>query len=80
MGHQPSAAFEIVRLPVRMLEALFSVPARLIQLKFDVSSKAKSLAEVQAAQIKADAELLKLKACIDTAVDAEAALSSCFKD
>lgn len=67
---RPSEALEVVRLPVKVAMAIISVPAQLISLRFDLSSKAKSLAEAQAAEMGAQRSLVKLRNCLADA-DAE---------
>jgi hypothetical protein len=64
---RPSEVLEIVRLPMKVAMAIISVPAQLISLKVDYSSKAKSLAEAQAAEVGAQRSLIKLRNCLATA-------------
>jgi hypothetical protein len=61
---RPSEVLEVVRLPVKIATALVSVPAQLLSVKVDYSSKAKSLAEAQQAQIETQLKLQKLKLCL----------------
>ncbi len=85
---RPSEALEAVRLPVRMIKAFISIPADILQLKIDLSTKDKSLAEMQAAQIKANEALIKLQTCIsqveklnnDALPDNDEDPMTCFKD
>ncbi|MBL4602982.1 MAG: hypothetical protein JKY84_09555 [Emcibacteraceae bacterium] len=72
---RPSEMAAFFRIPVAMLKAIVSVPAELIQLKFDSS---KSLAEGQAAQIRAQTELQAVQACIEDAKENETSLSVCI--
>jgi len=61
---RPSEVLEIVRLPVKVATAIISVPAQLVSLRVDYSSKAKSLADSQASEIAAQKSLAKLRACL----------------
>ncbi|QJU57000.1 hypothetical protein HL653_03645 [Sphingomonas sp. AP4-R1] len=76
---RPSEVLEVVRLPVKILKAVVSVPAELIKLRIDLSDQQKGLAASQEAQIGAQAKLAKIQACVDaTGGDKEKALA-CFK-
>jgi len=61
---RPSEALEVVRLPVRILTAIISVPAQIFSLRVDLSDKTKALAASQQAQISAQEKLTALKACL----------------
>ena len=77
---RPSEALEVVRLPVRILSAIVSVPAQILSLRVDVSDKEKALAATQQAQIEAQAKLAKLKACVTTAEQAGTSAEICFAE
>ncbi len=68
---RPSEVLEIVRLPVKIATAIISVPAQLLSLRVDYSSKAQSLAEQQAAEIAASKSLSTLQKCLSDAQAAE---------
>jgi hypothetical protein len=76
---RPSEVLEIVRLPVKVLMALISVPAQILSLKVDVSSKEKSLADAQKAEMEAAERLRALKACVEaSAKQSDASALTCF--
>lgn len=75
---RPSEVLEIVRLPVRILTALISVPATMLQLRVNHDSQAKSLAETQAAEMAASVKLRILQVCLDAAGEDVAAARSCL--
>lgn len=75
---RPSEVLEVVRLPVKIATALISVPAQLLSVKVDYSSKAKSLAEAQQAQIETQLKLQKLKLCLAQAQADGAAPDKCL--
>ena len=64
---RPSEALEIVRLPVKILRSIVSIPADLIKMRIDLSSSEATLAEKQVAQIEAQAALQLVQECITTA-------------
>ena len=66
-AERPSEALELFRLPVRMATALISVPAQLLSLKVDYSSKAKALQEAQQAEIQSAERSRLVQACVVTA-------------
>lgn len=65
---RPSEALEAVRLPVKVAKQILSVPTELLQLKVDLSSKEKAIAEVQAAQIATETKLRLLQECLATEI------------
>jgi len=75
---KPSVAFEVARLPLRIVSSFFEAVSQLVQLKFDISSKEKTIAEAQAAQIKAETEIFLLKSCLDNAGTSFSAQQGCF--
>lgn len=64
---RPSEALEVVRLPVRVLTSIISVPAQILSLRVNVSDKDKALAVSQQGQIAARLKLEALKSCIEKA-------------
>ena len=56
---RPSESLEIVRTIPQMLKAIVDIPAQLIQLKIDYSSKDKALIDAQKELLNAQLELLK---------------------
>lgn len=64
---RPSEALEVVRLPVRVLTSIISVPAQILSLRVNVSDKDKALAVSQQGQIAARLKLEGLKSCIEKA-------------
>jgi hypothetical protein len=79
-AERPSEALEIVRLPVKVLTAVVSVPAQLLSLRVDYSSKEKSLADAQQAEIASADRLRLLKACLKQAETQNTPTSACFTD
>ena len=77
---RPSGALEIVRLPVRVLTALISVPAQILSLRVDLSDQDKALAISQEAQISAQQKLSVLKECIAAAEREEKSTAACFTE
>lgn len=75
---RPSEVLEVVRLPVRILTAIVSVPANLIQLRVNHDTQAKSLAEIQAAERVAAMKLQILQACLNAAGDDSTAAKGCL--
>jgi hypothetical protein len=76
---RPSEVLEVVRLPVKIMKSIVSVPAELIKLRIDLSDQQKGLAASQQAQITAQATLAKIQACVQAAgVDKDEAMA-CFK-
>ncbi|ADG11737.1 hypothetical protein B7G68_16905 [Caulobacter segnis] len=67
---RPSEVLEVVRLPIKIATAIISVPAQILSLRVDYSSKGKALADQQAAEIASAKTLSKLQKCLK---DAEAA-------
>jgi hypothetical protein len=74
---RPSEVLEVVRLPVKILKAIVSVPAELIKLRVDLSDQEKGLAASQQAQIAAEAALQRLQLCLRAAGDDETAQLAC---
>lgn len=79
-ANRPSELAEVVRLPVRVLKSIVSIPAELVKLRVDLADQQKGLAASQQSQIEAQARLATIHACVDAAgADREAALR-CFKE
>lgn len=77
-AERPSEVLEVVRLPVRVLTAIISIPAQILSLRVDYSSKEESLAAYQRKEMERDARNAELVACIRKA-EAEGDLASaCF--
>lgn len=64
---RPSEVLEVVRLPIKIATAMISVPAQILSLRVDYSSKAKALADQQAAEIASAKTLSKLQKCVKDA-------------
>lgn len=77
---RPSEVVEVVRLPVKVLTAIISVPAQILSLRVDYSTKDKSLAESQLTQIKASESLRLLKSCLEDSVAAGESGVVCLQD
>lgn len=77
-AERPSEVLEIVRLPVKILTAIVSVPAQLLSVKVNYSTQDKALIEGQQAQIKAQQNLNILKACLKAAGTDETAQAACL--
>ncbi len=77
---RPSEVLEVVRLPVKILKAIVSVPAELVKLRIDLSDQQKGLAASQEAQISAQAKLAKMQACVDAAGSDKDKAVACFKE
>lgn len=75
---RPSEVLEVVRLPVKVLRAVVSVPTDLLKLRVDYSTQDKALAEAQKAQIASDQALKALKLCLDTAAATAASGAACL--
>jgi hypothetical protein len=75
---RPSEVLEIVRLPIKLLKAVISVPAEVISLRINVSDKEKGLAAAQQAQIAQQEKLVALKACITAAQAAGTSAEACL--
>jgi hypothetical protein len=69
---------EIVRLPVRIMTALISVPANLFQLRVNYDTQAKNLADVQAAEMASSLKLRLLQACLAAAGEDAPAARRCL--
>ncbi|WP_394647839.1 hypothetical protein [uncultured Sphingomonas sp.] len=76
---RPSEVLEVVRLPVKILKALVSVPAEIIKLRIDLSDQEKGLAASQQAQIAANARLAAIQACMKSAGADQEKQMACFK-
>lgn len=63
-NERPSELLEVVRLPVKVAQALISVPAQLLQLRVNYSSQAEALAAGQQGEIEARERLLALQTCV----------------
>lgn len=77
-AERPSEVLEVVRLPVRILTAIVSVPAQLLSLRVDYSSKAKSLAENQRLEMQMAEKLAQTKLCVELAEAAGESTAHCF--
>ena len=75
---RPSEILEVVRLPVKILKSVVSVPAEIIKLRIDLSDQQKGLAASQQAQIAAQAKLAKIQACVEAAGADKDVAMSCF--
>jgi hypothetical protein len=75
---RPSEVLEIVRLPVKILKSIVSVPAEIVKLRIDLSDQQKGLAASQQAQIEAQAKLSKIQACVNAAADDNDRAMACF--
>jgi hypothetical protein len=75
---RPSEVLEIVRLPVKVATSIISVPAQLLSVRVDYSSKAKSLADNQQAQIKSAQSMAILQACLAAAGSDQTAQLACL--
>lgn len=64
---RPSEALEVVRLPLKVLTAVIEVPAQLLSLKVDYSTKDQAMVDAQANEIIVRQRLAGLKACLDVA-------------
>lgn len=76
---RPSEILEIVRLPVKILKSVVSVPAEIVRLRIDLSDQQKGLAASQQAQIAAQAKLAKIQACVEAAGPDKDVAMACFK-
>lgn len=75
---RPSEVLEVVRLPIKLLKAVISVPAEILSLKVNLSDKDKALAVSQQAQIASQEKLAALKACISAAETAGTSVEACL--
>jgi hypothetical protein len=75
---RPSEVLEVVRLPIKVATAMISVPAQILSLRVEYSSKAKALADQQAAEIASTKTLSKLQKCLKDAQDAGTDGMSCL--
>lgn len=75
---RPSEVLEVVRLPVRILKAVVSVPAEIIKLRIDLSDQQKGLAASQQAQIAANARLALIQRCVKAADGDRDRALACF--
>lgn len=79
-ANRPSEVFEVVRLPVRILKALISVPAEIIKLRVDYSNQTQTLTDAYAKQLAAEQNLIDLQQCVRIAEASEQSdPSSCFQ-
>lgn len=77
---RPSEVLEVVRLPVKVLTSIISVPAQIFSLRVNVSDKEKALAASQQAQMEAQQRLATLKACVSSAERSGSSAETCFTD
>ncbi len=75
----PSELLEIVRLPIKIAKEVISVPAELVQLKIDLSSKEAKLDSALQAQIIANETLKSLQTCLATAGEDQEAVNACLE-
>lgn len=75
---RPSEVLEVVRLPVKVLKSIVSVPAEIFKLRIDLSDQQKGLAASQQAQMAAQAKLAKIQTCVDAAGANKDAAMTCF--
>lgn len=75
---RPSEVLEVVRLPVKILKSIVSVPAEIFKLRIDLSDQQKGLAASQQAQMAAQAKLAKIQTCVDAAGANKDAAMTCF--
>lgn len=78
-AERPSEALEIVRLPVKVLTALVSVPAQLLSVQVDISSRERTLLENQRLQIEQQQRLVILRECIAAAERNETSPLACIE-
>jgi hypothetical protein len=76
---RPSEVLEVVRLPVKILKAVVSVPAEIIKLRIDLSDQQKGLAASQQTQIQAQSRLTVIQACVRAAGADQGKQMACFK-
>jgi uncharacterized protein YceK len=77
-NERPSELLEFVRLPVKVAQAIISVPAQLLSLRVDYSSQAEALAASQRSQMKATELTRRYAQCL--AAGGEDALTRCEED
>jgi len=75
---RPSEVLEVVRLPIKLLKAVISVPAEILSLRVNLSDKDKALAAAQQAQIASQEKLAALQACIGAAKTAGTSVDACL--
>lgn len=78
-SNRPSEVLEIVRLPVKILKSIVSVPGELIKLRIDLSDKEKGLAQAQEAEMAAQAKLRLIQTCVKSAGEDQDMAQACFK-
>jgi len=78
-AERPSEALEIVRLPVKVLTALVSVPAQLLSVQVDISSRERTLIENQRLQMEQQQRLEILRECIAAAERNETSSLPCIE-
>ena len=76
---RPSEVLEVVRLPVKILKAVVSVPAEIIKLRIDLSDQQNGLAASQQAQIQAQSRLMVIQGCVRAAGTDQEKQMACFK-
>lgn len=75
----PSELLEFVRLPIKIAKEVISIPAELVQLKIDLSSKEAKLDSALQAQIIANETLKSLQTCLATADEDQEAINACLE-
>jgi len=75
---RPSEVLWALSIPVKVATAMISVPAQILSLRVEYSSKAKALADQQVAEIASTKTLSKLQKCLKDAQDAGTDGMSCL--
>lgn len=78
-ANRPSELLEVVRLPVKVLTSVISVPAQIFSLRINKSDQAKALAASQEALLKAQTERDLARLCVETARQEDRSAADCFK-
>ncbi len=80
-ANRPSEVLEVVRLPVRILRSIVSVPAELFQLRVNYSNEASNLQDAYARQLQAQQSLVELQTCIrEVETGVKESISDCVSD
>lgn len=78
--NKPSEVLEVVRLPVKILKAVISIPTELIKLRIDYSTEQKNLEDVYAKQLQSEQTLKVMKECVNAANEADSDPLKCFSE
>lgn len=78
-AERPSEVLEIVRLPVRVLTAIMTVPGQIISLRVNQDTSERNLAESQRQQMQTAARMRELQACIQRAEAEDVSSLPCFQ-